>query len=690
MKTSRSKANLFVIRDSGSGVRPDSGRGQRTTAPGSPGIRSAREVLRGSKPATHAGDVRMPPRRRESTGSLSAGAPFIRKTWLVIALLLGLAIGAVTPNIEAWRQGDEVAINIVIPVAISAYRAHRHRRPVGKAILQSLAGGIMVWKGLEKAGLADNRDPWQAWQGKFLVNLGSSLIESAATATQTFRADFGPLWVITDGHKTRVRVGLHSALVTAAALLDGSRFSWRDSGRIGTLAFTRPMSADGSIGFNGALAYTKGNVVTLNPQGNHAGHELVHALQYRRDNALMPGITKIFPQTRHWFRAFEDDTGWLLNWTAQKAASGMLDHNMDFDSAMEKEAYYLADRAHRGSFRWLHPSGECPGTHTRHLTAPAPRASLGVMGINAIETQGLTKTVGFFSPQTLIDSLDLTVPEGHLFGLLGPNGAGKTTTMKLLLGLARPTRGSAELFGIPVGSPRSRERVGFLPEVVNHHDHLTIHEYLAYHGRLAGLPSLSDRIEAGLKRVDMADHHHRALGVCSKGMKQRVDLARVLMLDARLILLDEPMTGLDPLGQATLKEILIGLKRDGISVLINSHAVGILEDVCTAVGIMSGGRLIRSGPLNQLLSTADYALTVTGSADDVARLPLLQNQRVTHVEQLPDQRCRFVVADVTEPQRLIATLAAGGCSILEAGPVRLSLEQLFVNTLGLPRPPEVH
>ncbi|MFZ2957410.1 MAG: ABC transporter ATP-binding protein [Candidatus Ozemobacteraceae bacterium] len=289
---------------------------------------------------------------------------------------------------------------------------------------------------------------------------------------------------------------------------------------------------------------------------------------------------------------------------------------------------------------------------------------------DAIRTERLTKKIGWFSPRLLLDSLDLTVGEGHIFGLLGPNGAGKTTTFKLLLGLTRISSGAAHLFGREVPLPASRTCVGYLPETVHHPDYLTIDEYLVYHGRLAGVSDLSARIPSTLARVGLKEAGNRTLGVLSKGLKQRVDIARVLMLDARLILLDEPVTGLDPMGQAALKEILIGLRHDGISLLISSHAIGILADVCDEIGILSNGRLVKSGCLETLLATDRYCiiLDANGTASPGTRLP--DGRRMIEVTG----RAQFDAALRDFTQR--------NAGVIEAGPVRLSLEELFTNTIG--------
>ncbi len=323
----------------------------------------------------------------------------------------------------------------------------------------------------------------------------------------------------------------------------------------------------------------------------------------------------------------------------------------------------------------------------------------------AICAEGLTKRVGWWKPQTLLDGLDLTVRRGEVFGLLGPNGAGKTTTFKLLLGLVRATAGRAWLFGREVPGRDSREGVGYLPEVVNHPDYLTVGEYLRYHARLRGLPRTAEAVDEALRRLGMEGMGGRLLGHCSKGMRQRVDLARVLMGDARLILLDEPVSGLDPLGQHLLKEVLQQLRRDGISILLSSHAVGMLADVCDTVGFLHRGKLVRQGRLAELLESGRTRIRFQAPPDP-ARLP--QPPR-PGVEVQPaaislaspssgavDGRGEapssggggqgglgsWMVSDPAAVGPCVAALVQAGAGIVEVRAERYSLEAVFTRVVG--------
>ncbi|MBF0500845.1 MAG: ABC transporter ATP-binding protein [Candidatus Riflebacteria bacterium] len=291
----------------------------------------------------------------------------------------------------------------------------------------------------------------------------------------------------------------------------------------------------------------------------------------------------------------------------------------------------------------------------------------------SIQTTDLSKSIGWWKPQILVDKLNLTVGAGQVFGLLGPNGAGKTTTFKMLLGLARISSGGAFLFGRPVPAPASRQQVGFLPEVVNHPDILTPREYLGFHGRLMEVADLNNRITQLLRDFAVEDAADRPLGQCSKGMRQRVDLARVLLAEARLILLDEPVSGLDPLGQHLLKELILRLKGQGISILLTSHAVGMLAEVCDAVGILHRGQMAVQGPLTQLLAAVKTKIRFRRPSEAVT-IQAPTNVTVTCTEA---REVEWVAPSGPEVPAAVATIVRAGGEILEVVPLAETLLQLF-------------
>jgi ABC-2 type transport system ATP-binding protein len=215
--------------------------------------------------------------------------------------------------------------------------------------------------------------------------------------------------------------------------------------------------------------------------------------------------------------------------------------------------------------------------------------------MNAIEITGLCKqfTGKRMTKIEALKGLDLTVAAGEVFGFLGPNGAGKSTTIKLVMGLLRPTSGNAKIMGIDVGLTESRRRVGFLPENPAFYDYLCAEEYVAFVGSQFRMESaqLARRSEEVLKRLDLWDARKRPMRSYSKGMVQRVGLAQALVHDPDVYILDEPMSGLDPIGRALVKEIIFDLKKLGKTVFFSTHITADVEAVCDRVGVIANGVL---------------------------------------------------------------------------------------------------
>ena len=218
-----------------------------------------------------------------------------------------------------------------------------------------------------------------------------------------------------------------------------------------------------------------------------------------------------------------------------------------------------------------------------------------------IRTDDLTKYYG----RTLgCEDICLRVRRGHIFGFLGPNGAGKSTFIKMMVGLHRPTSGTGELLGRPLGDFRARQRVGFLPENFRYHDWLTPRELLRFHGRVLGLePSLvAEATTRVLCDVGLADHADDKLREFSKGMQQRFGFAAAMLSDPEVIFLDEPTSALDPLGRADVRELLCGVRERGTSVFLNSHLLGEVEQICDEVAVIDRGRIVANGTLAELLA----------------------------------------------------------------------------------------
>ncbi|MDH5668760.1 MAG: ABC transporter ATP-binding protein, partial [Nitrospira sp.] len=226
----------------------------------------------------------------------------------------------------------------------------------------------------------------------------------------------------------------------------------------------------------------------------------------------------------------------------------------------------------------------------------------------ALRIQGLRKTfsVGWWGPPVVaLDGLDLAVAPGEVIGLLGPNGAGKSTTFRLLAGLIRPTAGEAWVFDRPIGDPEARRAMGYVPDQPALYDYLTAEESLMLSGQLTGVPPwrLRERVEELLGVVGLQDVRHRRVRTFSKGMLQRVGMAQALVHEPACVLLDEPMSGLDPIGRADMQALLWDLKRRGTTMLVSSHLLHDIAGLCDRVGVVVRGRLVVIGSVQDVFGT---------------------------------------------------------------------------------------
>ncbi len=225
----------------------------------------------------------------------------------------------------------------------------------------------------------------------------------------------------------------------------------------------------------------------------------------------------------------------------------------------------------------------------------------------AVAVRNLTKIYSIpFRREKLVAVRDLSleVAPGQVYGLLGPNGSGKSTTLKIVLGLVTATKGSTEIFGKDSSLVESREQVGFLPENPYFYKYLTGEEAIRFYGKICGLKRdyLETRIKNLLELVGLEDARHRRLGGYSKGMLQRIGIAQAMVQEPRLLVLDEPTAGVDPAGSREIRDMIVGLKARGITVLLCSHLLAQVQEICDRVGILAKGVMVREGPLDELIS----------------------------------------------------------------------------------------
>lgn len=271
----------------------------------------------------------------------------------------------------------------------------------------------------------------------------------------------------------------------------------------------------------------------------------------------------------------------------------------------------------------------------------------------AIAIQNLTKIypIPFRKERVVaVHDLSLTVEPGQVYGLLGPNGSGKSTTMKVVLGLVPPTKGSTQIFGRDSTKVDSHEEVGYLPENPYFYKFLTGEETVCFYGKLCGLrgKALRDRARELLKLVGLEDAANRRIGGYSKGMLQRIGLAQALVQEPRLLVLDEPTAGVDPVGSREIRDLILDFKSRGITILLCSHLLSQVQEICDRIGILHKGRLVREGKLEDLIS--------------------VENQTQLVLENASPELLAKIEAEV----------AAGGAHLIERGKPQTTLERFFL------------
>lgn len=303
----------------------------------------------------------------------------------------------------------------------------------------------------------------------------------------------------------------------------------------------------------------------------------------------------------------------------------------------------------------------------------------------AVEITNLTKDyeVGFWRKRKVraLDDLSLSIDEGQIFGFLGANGAGKTTTLKLLMRLIFPTSGSARILGHDIQDVRMHRRIGYLPENPYFYDYLTARELVEYCAELFGLDAAARRKRAAdlLARVKLDEKRwDTQLRKFSKGMLQRVGLAQSLVNDPEIVFLDEPMSGLDPVGRRQVRDLIASLRDEGKTVFMCSHILSDIEVLCDRVAILKKGRLAQAGYLDELRARPDdpHQMEVMATGVDAATL----KQHLPEGQITPTPRgLRIEISAENEIEEVLAALRKTGGKVVSVQPIKQSLEELFMD-----------
>ncbi len=303
-----------------------------------------------------------------------------------------------------------------------------------------------------------------------------------------------------------------------------------------------------------------------------------------------------------------------------------------------------------------------------------------------VEIENLTKdfSIGFWKKRPLraLDNLCLDVHKGEIFGFLGPNGAGKSTTIKILMNLLHPTAGQAQILGKSVNTVSMHQAIGYLPENPYFYDYLTPQELLTYMGRLFGLrhPALSKKVDALLENVGLAQARTLQLRKFSKGMVQRIGIAQAIINDPEIVFLDEPMSGLDPLGRMEVRQIITALKARGVTVFFSSHILPDVEAICDRVAILNKGKLQEVGALEEILKVGIEGHEVILAGWNV-ETPDAIRQWCDEIRPMGD-RLHLRVRSRKQIEELLSFVFAHKMELISINPIRPSLEEYFQSVIS--------
>lgn len=303
--------------------------------------------------------------------------------------------------------------------------------------------------------------------------------------------------------------------------------------------------------------------------------------------------------------------------------------------------------------------------------------------MNAIVIEHLTKT---FTPMwpwqkasTVLTDVSLTVRQGEIFGFLGHNGAGKTTTMKILLGLLRATSGKVQVLGVPAGEVEAHARIGYLPESPYFYDYLTADEFLTFYGRLAKLSAetIRSRVPELLRRVGLDEARHRQLRKFSKGMLQRIGLAQAMIHDPELVVLDEPMSGLDPMGRKEVRDLILSLRDQGKTVFFSTHILSDVEMICDSVGILARGRMLSQGRVEDLVGEQGaHSIEVVCDGIVGGEVPIVKQYALRILQR--GSRCLIMLPGQDVLEDVLSALRNAKGRLVSVVPHKGSLEEVFV------------
>lgn len=299
------------------------------------------------------------------------------------------------------------------------------------------------------------------------------------------------------------------------------------------------------------------------------------------------------------------------------------------------------------------------------------------MGV-AIETKKLTKTYKsrLAGKVNVVDNLDLTVEEGEIFGFLGPNGAGKTTTIKMLLGIIYPTSGEGYVLGKEIGDMDVHRVISYLPERPYYYEHMTGMELLKFYGSLFGIND-RDKFQKLLERVNLASDASKTISQYSKGMQQRIGLAQSLLNDPKLLFLDEPTGGLDPIAHTEIRDLILNFRDEGRTVFISSHELSEVERICDRVAIINYGKIAAQGRLDDLLRGGRIEIIADGLNREFADGIKIADATVS----LHESRLIVDMPEEADPNALLDSIRSGKGQVVSVIPRRKRLEDLFVETV---------